>query len=176
MKLLFLLLTFFAALFTPPASHQPYAVPALRRQFHEAATDETAGRRFHQLMSQYTERDAVVLAYKAASEAIMAKHTGGLFDKMDRVKAASRQFDEAVSLAPQQPEVRFLRFSIESNLPGFLGASKHVDEDRAFLVKTALQHPKSGLDAEAFDVMRDFLIARNHVSPDEAQLLRRIAQ
>ncbi|WP_345224102.1 hypothetical protein [Hymenobacter koreensis] len=159
---------------TAPDSNSPYAVPALRRQYQQAAADEQAGRRFHQLLSAYTDRDAVVLAYKAASEAIMAKHTGGLFDKMDRVKAASKQFDAAVALAPQHPEVRFLRFTIESNLPGFLGASKHVDEDRAFLVQVAMKHPRSGLDAESFDVMRDFLLAHSHVTGEEAAQLKRM--
>ncbi|WP_139362263.1 hypothetical protein [Hymenobacter sp. CRA2] len=154
----------------------PYALPKLRQHYRQAAADEAASRRFYELMNAYTERDAVVLAYKAASEAIMAKHTGGLFDKLDRVKSASRQFDHAVQLNPRNPEIRFLRFSIESNLPGFLGASKHVDEDREMLTTTLLQHPKSGLDAESFRVVRDFMLTHEHVRGPQAAQLRQLPE
>lgn len=157
-------------------AHSPYALPALRQHFRQAAQDEAASRRFHQLMSQYGAENAVVLAYKAASEAILAKHTGGLFDKLDRVKAAGRQFDQAVTLDPRHPEIRFLRFSIESNLPGFLGASKHVQEDKHLLVQTLLQHPKSGLDAEAFQTVRDYLLRGNHLTDEQAAHLRKLPQ
>ncbi|WP_400191709.1 hypothetical protein [Hymenobacter sp. B81] len=153
------------------ATSSPYALPALRRHYQQAAADEAASRHFHALMSRASERDAVQLAYKAAAEALLAKHTGGVFDKLERVKAASRQFDAAVALSPQHPEVRFLRFSVESNLPRFLGASKHVDDDRAFLVQAALQHPRSGLDAEAFELVRRFLLDHQHLTPAQARQL-----
>ena len=155
-------------------AQSPYALPALRQHFRQAAQDEASSRRFHQLMSQYAAENAVVLAYKAASEAILAKHTGGLFDKLDRVKAAGRQFDQAVALDPRHPEIRFLRFSVESNLPGFLGASKHVEEDKHLLVQTLLSHPKSGLDAEAFQTVRDYLVRGNHLTDEQEAHLRKL--
>lgn len=155
-------------------AHSPYALPALRQHFRQAAQDEAASRRFHELMSRYEAENAVVLAYKAASEAILAKHTGGLFDKLDRVKVAGKQFDQAVALDPKHPEIRFLRFSVESNLPGFLGASKHVQEDKHLLVQTLLSHPKSGLDAEAFQTVRDYLVRGNHLTDEQAERLRKL--
>ncbi|UYZ60918.1 hypothetical protein [Hymenobacter latericus] len=179
MKLLFgLFLTLLVAVLsaTDTDAHSPYALPALRRHYRQAAENEEASRRFHLLMRGYTQRDAVVLAYKAASEAIMAKHTGGVFDKLDRVKAASQQFDAAVALNPKHPEVRFLRFSIESNLPKFLGASKHLDEDRALLTQALLRHPQSGLDAEGFRIVRDFMLTHNHIGGPEAAKLRQLPE
>ncbi|RAK66087.1 hypothetical protein [Hymenobacter edaphi] len=155
-------------------AHSPYALPALRRHYRQAAHDEAASRHFHQLMSQYTADNALVLAYKAAAEAILAKHTGGLFDKLDRVKTAGRLFDHAVSLDPKHPEIRFLRFSIESNLPSFLGASKHVQEDKGLLVQTLLAHPRSGLDAEAFQAVRDYLVQGKHLSDEQAHRVRQL--
>ena len=83
---------------------------------------------------------------------------------------------QAVSIDPQNPEVRFLRFSVESNLPAFLGLSKHVDEDKEMLLNAALSHPKSGLDAEAFRTVRDFLVARGHVSEGDAQKLNKVKE
>ena len=78
-----------------------------------------------------------MLAYKGAAEAIRARDAS-MFNKLTYVQQAARTFDQAVALDGKNPEIRFLRFSVESNLPAFLGLSKHVDEDRALLVESAL--------------------------------------
>ncbi|UOQ55488.1 hypothetical protein [Hymenobacter cellulosivorans] len=153
----------------------PYHLPTLRRHYEQAAADKTAGEKFYKLMADYNDKDAVVLGYKGAAEAIRARDAS-MFNKLSYVQAASRTFDQAVALAPQNAEVRFLRFSVESNLPGFLNLSQHVDEDRQLLVQTLLKHPKSGLDAEAFQTVRNFLVNRGHVSDEEAQQLARVGQ
>ncbi len=158
-----------------PVSSSPYHPATLRRHYELAAADKAAGEKFYQLLANYNERDALVLGYKAAAEAIRARDAS-MFNKLTYVQDAARTFEQAVGLAPQNPEIRFLRFSVESNLPAFLGLSKHVDEDKELLLNAALNHPKSGLDAEAFRTVRDFLVARGHVSDEQAQRLSRVAE
>jgi hypothetical protein len=169
-----LLLTLFLTFITLVSDATPYSLPNLRRQYQQAAASKEAGEKFHKLMSAYTQRDAVVLAYKAAAEAIRARDAS-MFNKLTYVQNAAKQFDEAVKLDANNAEVRFLRLSVESNLPSFLGLSTHVDDDRQFLVDTLLQHPKSGLDAESFGLVRDFLVERGHVSGPDAEKLGRIS-
>ncbi|QIX62769.1 hypothetical protein FY528_14795 [Hymenobacter lutimineralis] len=167
---LILLLTF-----STPVSLEanPYDVAQLRRHYQQAAASKEAGEKFHKLMASYTQQDAVVLAYKAAAEAIRARDAS-MFNKLTYVQNASKQFEQAVKLDRDNAEIRFLRLSVESNLPGFLGLSQHVDEDRAFLVSTLLKHPNSGLDAESFGLVRNFLVDRGHVSGPEAEKLARL--
>ncbi|TGE25335.1 hypothetical protein E5K00_09145 [Hymenobacter aquaticus] len=152
----------------------PYHLPTLRRHYEQAAADKAAGEKFYKLMADYNDKDAVILGYKGAAEAIRARDAS-MFNKLSYVQAASRTFDQAVALAPTNAEVRFLRFSVETNLPSFLGLSQHVDEDRQLLVQTLLKHPQSGLDAEAFQTVRSFLVNRGHVSDEQAQQLSRIS-
>ncbi|MBD2767670.1 hypothetical protein IC235_07170 [Hymenobacter sp. BT664] len=163
--------------FTPIKKNvsSPYHPTALRRHYEQAATDKAAGEKFYNLLADYKERDALVLGYKAASEAIRARDAS-MFNKLTYVQNAAHTFEEAVGLDPQNPEIRFLRFSVESNLPSFLGLSKHVEEDKELLVNAVLNHPKSGLDAEAFRTVRTFLIGRGHVSDEQAQHLNRVAE
>jgi hypothetical protein len=152
----------------------PFHPATLRRHYELAAADKAAGEKFYQLLADYKERDALVLGYKAASEAIRARDAS-MFNKLTYVQDAARTFEQAVSLAPQNPEIRFLRFSVESNLPAFLGLSKHVEEDKEMLLNAAFSHPGSGLDAEAFRTVRNFLVGRGHVSDAEAQRLNKVA-
>ncbi|SFP99800.1 hypothetical protein [Hymenobacter arizonensis] len=153
----------------------PYDPSNLRRHYEQAAADKAAGEKFYKLLADYKDRDALVLGYKGAAEAIRARDAS-MFNKMSYVQDAARTFEQAVSLDPQNPEIRFLRFSVESNLPAFLGLSKHVDEDKEMLLNAALKHPKSGLDPEAFRTVRHFLVERGHVSDEEAQRLKKVAE
>jgi hypothetical protein len=156
-----------------PIEKMPYSVSNLRRQYQQAAASKEAGEKFYQLMAAYQQQDAVVLAYKAAAEAIRARDAS-MFNKLTYVQNAAKQFDQAVKLDSDNAEIRFLRLSVESNLPSFLGLSQHVDEDRQFLVNTLLQHPKSGLDAESFVLVRNFMVDRGHISDAEAQKLTQL--
>ncbi|GAC1370602.1 MAG: hypothetical protein NVS3B25_05600 [Hymenobacter sp.] len=153
----------------------PYHPAILRRHYELAAADKAAGEKFYQMLADYKDHDALVLGYKAAAEAIRARDAS-MFNKLTYVQDAARTFDQAVGLDPHNPEIRFLRFSVESNLPAFLGLSKHVDEDKELLLSAALAHPRSGLDAEAFRTMRDFLVARGHVSEEQVLRLSRVAE
>jgi hypothetical protein len=153
----------------------PYHPANLRRHYELAAADKSAGEKFYKLLADYKDRDGLVLAYKGASEAIRARDAS-MFNKLTYVQDAAKTFEQAVSIDPQNPEIRFLRFSVESNLPAFLGLSKHVDEDKEMLLSAALSHPKSGLDAEAFRTVRDFLVERGHVSEGDAQKLSKVKE
>ncbi|MBO2007862.1 hypothetical protein J4E00_02285 [Siccationidurans soli] len=167
--------TVFDTSFSTNYVSSPFHPAILRRHYELAAADKAAGEKFYKLLADYKERDALVLGYKAASEAIRARDAS-MLNKLTYVQDAARTFEQAVSLAPQNPEIRFLRFSVESNLPAFLGLSKHVDEDKEMLLNAALSHPGSGLDTEAFRTVRSFLVGRGHVSDSDAQRLSKVAE
>jgi hypothetical protein len=164
-----------SASYTSPSSFfirsmSTFSPAILRRHYEQAAADKAAGEKFYELLRGYNEQDALVLGYKAASEAIRARDAS-MLNKMTYVQQAAHTFEHAVSQDPSNAEVRFLRFSVESNLPAFLGLSTHVEEDKDFLLKAALRHPQSGLDDEAFNTVRGFLVGRGHVSEEEARQL-----
>ena len=150
-----------------------YSPATLRQHYEQAAANKEAGEKFYDLLRDYKEQNALVLGYKAASEAIRARDAS-MLNKLTYVQQATRTFEQAVALDPANAEIRFLRFSVESNLPAFLGLSKHVDKDKTFLLGAALQYPRSGLDEEAFRTVRNFLVSRGHVSEAEAQQLAQV--
>lgn len=159
----------------PSAMPSPYEPALLRRHYELAAADKAAGEKFYQLLAEYHAQDALVLGYKAAAQAIRARDAS-MFNKLTYVQDAARTFAQAVALAPENAEIRFLRFSVESNLPAFLGLSTHVDEDKAFLLSSALAYPRSGLDAESFRTVRSFLVAHGHVSTADAARLGEVPE
>lgn len=71
--------------------------------------------------------------YYAATLALKAKFTINPFEQFQAIKNAQDEFTRATGAAPNEPEIRFLRLSVEYNTPVFLGLSAHIQEDADFL-------------------------------------------
>jgi hypothetical protein len=147
-------------------------LPDLRAQYLEASKDSDAGKRFYQLMSGYEDSNPVVLAYKAVSEAIMAKHVWNPYMKMKHLNRSSEVFEQAVQLDSQHPEIRFLRFTVEHYVPRYLNMSKNLEEDKVQIIAGLQRHPKSGLPAEMARNMRDFMLSKDHCTEEEKRTLK----
>ena len=58
-----------------------------------------------------------------------------LFDKMSNLKKGTAILEDALKKMPDNIELRFLRLSIQLNLPGFLGYNDNVESDKKFVLK-----------------------------------------
>lgn len=163
MKLLFLLfLPLFAAM-SITSEVNAYDLHELRRRYRQAADDAAASAALHKWLTSATaHHGAVVLAYRASSEALEAKHRGNVFEKLEWLQHANKLFADAVALEPHNVEVRYLRYAIESNVPAFLGLSKHRGEDLAIL-QQALHKPGAITDTTLRQAVHDFLRERDEL-------------
>ncbi|MDX5347497.1 MAG: hypothetical protein LPJ89_01665 [Hymenobacteraceae bacterium] len=148
----------------------------LRNSYAKATKNEEAGISFHEHMRQYKENEPVVLGYKAASEAVMAKYCWSPYSKLKHLKTSSEIFNKAVKLAPANPEIRFLRYTVEYYIPRYLNMSSHVEEDKKVFLESVLRYPNSGVDRNAAVLMRSFLLSEkeNHCTESEKQKLQQV--
>ncbi|RIJ42579.1 hypothetical protein [Pontibacter oryzae] len=151
-----------------------YKVSELRGEYLQASKDEQAADRFHKKMSAYKEKEPLVLAYKAASEAVMAKYVWNPYSKLKQLRASAAIFEEAVALDANNPEIRFLRFTVEHYVPRYLNLSAHVEEDKRIVINSLKAHPKSGMSVELARTMRDFLLTKDHCTEEERNTLQKI--
>ncbi len=149
-------------------------LPALRHQYAEAVQDEAAALRFYTALKTYSGSNATVLAYRAVAEALQARYAWSPLVKLRAVKVADRLFTRAVATEPRNVEVRFLRFTVESSVPRYLGFSQHVADDRAYILAGARHYPRLGLDTHSLILIRDFMLRYGECTREEAQMLREI--
>lgn len=151
-----------------------YQIADLRNEYIQASKDKAAAERFNKKMAGYEEKDPLVLAYKAASEAVMAKYVWNPYSKLKQIRTAAALFEEAVALDEDHPEIRFLRFTVEHYVPRYLNLSPNLERDKKIMINSLKAHPDSGVSTEFARTMRDFLLEKDHCTEAEKNELRKI--
>lgn len=147
-------------------------LPALRKLYAAAVVEEAASRQFVAVVRAYHGSDAAVIGYCGVAEAVQARYFWSPLAKLRAVREAQRQFSRAVALDPQNVEVRFLRFSVESHVPRYLGYSQHLADDRIIILRGAQHYTSLGLNASSLRLIRDFMLLHGDCSAAEARVLR----
>ncbi len=113
--------------------HKVQSLDQVRKNYQSAVTDRSI------CMSMIKELESpktpVFLAYQGGFQTLWAKHTVNPYTKFATFMKGKKNIDKAVQLAPDDVEIRFVRHSIQKNIPGFLGYKDNLKEDSIFLRK-----------------------------------------
>lgn len=112
-----------------------------------------------------TLEEPLKYAYKGATYALLAQFQGNPYSKLESVKTGSSLLDDAVIAAPNNMEVRYLRYSIESNIPSFLPYRKHIAQDESRIVYALIQK-KDGIDPEIRMKVVQYMLKNAQLSPE----------
>jgi hypothetical protein len=77
----------------------------------------------------------VLVGYKACGTMMMAKYVFNPFSKLSYFRRGKKILETVIAANSDVVELRFLRYSIQTNAPSFLGYNKHIAEDKMFLKK-----------------------------------------
>jgi hypothetical protein len=117
--------------------------------------------------------DPVLMAYKGAAISTTANCKKMPFTKWNTFNEGKALIEQAVNLAPENIEVRFLRFTVQSNIPGFLNYN-HLKEDKEFLLNSI----KSGTLAKKSDNLMSliliFLLDSGQLGKDEKTIVEQM--
>lgn len=111
----------------------------IRKLFSEAADNSSKTNQLYQLLQNETGKNPILLAYRAASEALEAKHSWNVLTKWSNIDKAMQLFQKAIEIAPENIEIRFLRYSIQINTPFILGYSQNINEDKQKMIDLFLE-------------------------------------
>lgn len=77
--------------------------------------------------------NAVEKGYYGAYLAVWANHVWNPMDKLSTFKKGKTELENAIKDDPNNVELRFLRLSIQSNIPGILNYKQNIKSDLAFI-------------------------------------------
>lgn len=114
---------------------------------------------------------ALVTGYIGTLQALKAKHTWNPYYKIKYLNDAEKTFKTAVTGDPSNIEIRFMRFSVEHNVPGFLGYTKNLVADRTEIIKQIEHKHYASADAALVKTIITFLIDSKRCTPTEHTIL-----
>jgi hypothetical protein len=116
-------------------------------------------------------RPALINGYMATLEALKAKHTWNPYFKIKYLNNAEKTFKNAVTGDPHNIEIRFMRFSVEHNVPGFLGYTKNLVADREEIITQLDRKHYLSADAALVKTIITFLLDSKRCTPTEQSKL-----
>ena len=136
MKLLFL----FSLLVCSHVNSSTPSVAEVRRLYDRSVAEEKTCKSLIEMLKPYSEKNNPLLAgYKACATMVMAKHVFSPISKYSYFKEGRALLEKSIAKAPSDIELRYLRFTVQTNLPWFLNYSDDVSSDKSFLIKNIPQ-------------------------------------
>lgn len=104
----------------------------LRNLYQKGAHDESKVKELLNLCSR-NPGSPLYLGYTGAAKMLMAKHAFNPLTKYNWFSEGRSLLEQAIQSDRSNPELRYIRLSIQINTPAFLGYKNEMAADRAFL-------------------------------------------
>lgn len=136
---------FLCLLFITPKNE----LATIRQQYINAAVSQSKASDFYTSLKEIenSHSNTTLLAYKAASQVLMAKYENGIVPKMRYFNRGTDLLEEVIAKDGQNYEARLIRLNIQDNVPWITGYTSEIDEDKEFLITNYAKQPE---DLKAF--------------------------
>lgn len=150
---------------------QKNSIPELRRQMLRAISSPKVVDSLYNNLHNDSPKQPLVVAYLGALEALKAKDSWNPYNKIRFLNLSGKTVAKAVTASPDDMEIRFVRFSIQTNLPHFLGLNKDLDADKIQILHQLKQKNYGSADKLFVQNIIKFMIDSKHCSPQEIAFL-----
>lgn len=100
------------------------------------------------------DKEPVLAGYKGCATMIMAEHSYNPAKKLSFFHEGKDILDQAILNNSSNAELRFLRFTVQTNAPSFLGYNKSIENDKKFLLSQVNTLSDAGLKKIIADYLR----------------------
>jgi hypothetical protein len=120
-----------------PATPKEPSIKEVRVMYEKAATDKISCKKLINLLQPFGEKNnPLLLGYKGGATMMMAQYVQNPFTKLSYFKSGKDMLQKAIEVDERNVELRFLRFTVQSNVPAFLGYRNKIAEDKTFLLNS----------------------------------------
>lgn len=139
-------LTFVAFIFYASyAFSQLPSLDDLRKEYFMLLENEKKCKETYLQLSSIKNPSQLYSAYKAVFTMAMARYTNNVITKWSYFNQGRDLLEEVIKKNPDNVEMRFLRITIQDNVPSILSYSCNIDEDKNFILSYYHTIPGNGL-------------------------------
>ena len=149
---------------------QTFSMSKIRSLYCKAPLIKSEAKQLHQLMLNVNTTTAapVLVCYKGASKMIDAKYVFNPIIKFADFNKGKEMISKAISRDTLNLEMRFIRYSIQSNLPFFLGYNDDLKSDKRFL----LANSRNSKDTELKEMIFNYFSTSSVIKKEELKQLK----
>lgn len=118
-----------------PAKDPP--MEDIRKLYQQAATQANSCEELIALLQPFKKNNnPLLLGYRGSATMMMAQHVLNPFSKLTYFKKGKDLLHQAIEADRRNIELRYLRFTAQTNAPSFLRYGNKIEEDKTFLVES----------------------------------------
>lgn len=106
----------------------------IRNLYEQAALKEDVHLKLANLLLNSKVESTLISSYKGANIMIGANYVFNPISKLSKFNKGKKFIEHAVENEPNNVEIRYIRFTIQTNLPKFLGYSSYINRDKEFII------------------------------------------
>lgn len=142
---------------------------AVRELYVLAATQKEAADKLSYLLADINPSSSpLLICFKGCSEMMASKYAVNPYNKYRKFKTGKAYIEQANKLDSNNIEIRFLRFSVQTNLPSFLGYREEINKDKNFLIS----HLTLSKDANLKKTVINYLAGSGYCTQEELKKLK----
>jgi len=140
----------------------------IRTLLLQAAESKKANKELKAILETCNPKDPLINGYMGASVMIEAKHMFNPMARWNKFKAGKALVENAIKADAGNYELRYLRFSIQTNIPPVLGYSADIEADKKLLIDRL----RNVNDADLKNRVLNFLLAAKVCTHEELNKLK----
>jgi len=106
----------------------------LRELYYGASKSASVTETFVNKVNAIPHDTPLLRGYRGMGSLLKASHAFNPYSKIQYFREGRAMLEEAIREDPQNPELRFFRYSVQTNAPFFLGYSEDIKNDEELLV------------------------------------------
>lgn len=135
----------------------------LRKDFFEINGDLTIAQEIYDESLKTQKQSAVFMAYLGTLQAMLAGNKSNPFSKLSWFNKGKATIENAIKQEPNNPEIRFLRLSVQLKTPSFLFYYGDIDVDKKIVINQNEYFKRIGIQKE----VNQFLIENAELTKEE---------
>jgi hypothetical protein len=121
------------------------SISEIRGLYEKSLKSEDDCTKLIKMLAPY-KNDPLLLGYSGCATMMMAKHVFGPFSKLSYFKEGRGMLEDAIKADEKSFELRFLRFTAQTNMPSFLGYHDSIEKDKTFILNSFSQIQDENLE------------------------------
>ena len=158
---------FFQSGYASASIKEAPALIEIRNLYEESSTSKDACIKLIGILEAH-KNDPLYLGYDGCATMLMAKHVFNPFLKLSYFKKGKEMLENAIKADEKNFELRYLRFTAQTNMPSFLGYHDNIDMDKKFILNSFSQIKDISLKEYALATLKK----SKYLTPSEKEELK----